>query len=73
MRCGLQVVPNSASRASLGETSESGLFDIFQREFGAPGSVRFEDARTAFIKSSAGYSAPFSRHVHPAVGYLVTQ
>eukprot|EP00951_Prasinocladus_malaysianus_P047688 scaffold651553_cov50-Prasinocladus_malaysianus.AAC.1 len=30
--CGIiEVVPNSASRASLGETSESGLYDIFQR------------------------------------------
>lgn len=51
-----QVVPNSASRASLGETSESGLIDIFRREFGAPGSQRFEDARDNFIKSSAGWA-----------------
>mmetsp|Transcript_21130 Transcript_21130/g.58632 ORF Transcript_21130/g.58632 Transcript_21130/m.58632 type:complete len:765 (+) Transcript_21130:339-2633(+) len=55
--CGIiEVVPNSASRAGLGETSESGLFDIFQREFGPPGSPRFEEARRNFIKSSAGYA-----------------
>uniref|UniRef100_A0A061RGS5 1-phosphatidylinositol 4-kinase n=1 Tax=Tetraselmis sp. GSL018 TaxID=582737 RepID=A0A061RGS5_9CHLO len=55
--CGIiEVVPNSASRASLGETSESGLYEIFQREFGEPGTARFEEARLNFIRSSAGYA-----------------
>ncbi|KAK9812698.1 hypothetical protein WJX72_002251 [[Myrmecia] bisecta] len=55
--CGIiEVVPNAKSRSALGETADGGLFDIFRREFGAPGTVRFERARHNFIVSSAGYA-----------------
>ena len=36
--------------------TDGGLFEVFQREFGLPGSVRFEAARSAFIASSAAYA-----------------
>lgn len=39
-----------------GELTDGGLFEIFQREFGLPGSARFEAARSAFIASSAAYA-----------------
>lgn len=55
--CGIiQVVPNAKSRAQLGEVTDGGLFEIFQREFGMPGSKRFEAARRNFLLSSAGYA-----------------
>ena len=38
----IEVVPNSKSRAQLGEIFDGGLFEIFQHEFGMPGSKRFE-------------------------------
>ena len=54
--CGiLEVVPEASSRSALGETSDAGLYEIFQREFGAPGTESFEIARHNFILSSAGY------------------
>ena len=37
-----------------GELADGGLYEIFQHEFGLPGSKRFEAARDSFIKSSAG-------------------
>lgn len=49
-----QVVPNCSSRSGLGETADGGLYDIFRREFGAPGTPRFEAARRNFIVSEAG-------------------
>ncbi|KAL6758982.1 kinase-like domain-containing protein [Haematococcus lacustris] len=52
----IEVVPNSRSRASLGELSDKGLYDIFQAEFGLPGSPSFEAARSNFIASQAGYA-----------------
>lgn len=53
--CGiLEVVPEASSRSALGETSDAGLYEIFQREFGAPGTESFEIARHNFILSSAG-------------------
>jgi phosphatidylinositol 4-kinase len=55
--CGIiEVVPDCRSRSALGETCDGGLFDIFRREFGAPGSARFEAARSNFIASAAGYA-----------------
>ena len=55
--CGIiEVVPDCRSRSALGETCDGGLFDIFRREFGAPGSARFEAARANFIASAAGYA-----------------
>lgn len=32
------------------------MYEIFQREFGAPGSESFENARLEFMKSEAGYA-----------------
>ena len=53
--CGIiEVVPEASSRSALGETSDAGLYEIFQREFGAPGTDSFEVARHNFILSSAG-------------------
>lgn len=49
-----QVVPNCNSRAGLGETADGSLFEIFRREFGAPGTARFEAARRNFVVSEAG-------------------
>ena len=40
----------------MGELSDKGLYDIFQSEFGAPGSPSFEEARRNFIVSEAGYA-----------------
>lgn len=55
--CGIiQVVPRAKSRAQLGEITDGGLLDVFQHEFGLPGSARFEAARTQFIESSAAYA-----------------
>lgn len=39
-----------------GELTDGGLLEVFQREFGLPGSTRFEAARSAFIASSAAYA-----------------
>ncbi len=50
----MQVVPNCNSRSGLGETADGGLYEIFCREFGAPGTPRFEAARQKFIASEAG-------------------
>jgi phosphatidylinositol 4-kinase len=50
------VVPNTKSRAALGELSDRGLHDIFSAEFGAAGSAAFERARENFIVSEAAYA-----------------
>ena len=47
-------VPNCNSRAGLGETADGSLYEIFRREFGAPGTARFEAARRNFVVSEAG-------------------
>lgn len=52
----LQVVPNTKSRAALGELSDRGLHDIFCSEFGAVGSPALERARENFIVSEAAYA-----------------
>lgn len=52
----LQVVPNTKSRAALGELSDRGLHDIFCSEFGAAGSPSLEQAREHFIVSEAAYA-----------------
>ena len=49
-----QVVPDTKSRSALGETADGGLAEIFRREFGEPGSRRYEEARDNFIASEAG-------------------
>jgi hypothetical protein len=52
----MQVVPNTKSRAALGELSDRGLHDIFCSEFGAVGSETLERARENFIVSEAAYA-----------------
>lgn len=52
-----QVVPDTKSRSALGETADGGLAEIFRREFGEPGSRRYEAARDNFIASEAGRAA----------------
>ena len=52
----VQVVPNSRSRSQMGETTDGGLYEIFQQDFGPVGSPSFEAARENFIISSAGYA-----------------
>ena len=52
----IEVVPSCQSRSAMGDVNDGGLFDIFMREFGAPGSPAFEQARQNFIVSSAGYA-----------------
>lgn len=40
----------------MGETTDGGLYEIFQQDFGPVGSPSFEVARENFIVSSAGYA-----------------
>lgn len=40
----------------MGETTDGGLFEIFQQDYGPVGSPNFEAARQNFIISSAGYA-----------------
>ncbi|GFQ00963.1 phosphatidylinositol 4-kinase alpha 1 [Phtheirospermum japonicum] len=52
----IEVVPNSRSRSQMGETTDGGLYEIFQQDFGPVGSASFEAARENFLISSAGYA-----------------
>ncbi|KAL2254732.1 phosphatidylinositol 4-kinase alpha 1 isoform X2 [Sesamum indicum] len=52
----IEVVPNSRSRSQMGETTDGGLYEIFQQDFGPVGSPSFETARENFLISSAGYA-----------------
>lgn len=56
MACVPQVVPNTRSRNQMAETTDGGLYEIFQQDFGPVGSSQFEIARDNFIVSSAGYA-----------------
>lgn len=40
----------------MGETTDGGLYEIFQQDYGAVGTPTFEQARKNFIVSSAGYA-----------------
>lgn len=40
----------------MGETTDGGLYEIFQQDYGPVGSPSFEAARENFIISSAGYA-----------------
>lgn len=40
----------------MGETTDGGLYEIFQQDFGPVGSPSFETARENFLVSSAGYA-----------------
>ncbi|VAI01597.1 unnamed protein product [Triticum turgidum subsp. durum] len=52
----IEVVPNTRSRNQMGETTDGGLLEIFQQDYGPVGSPSFEAARQMFIVSSAGYA-----------------
>ncbi|GAB2267297.1 Phosphatidylinositol 4-kinase alpha 1 [Dionaea muscipula] len=52
----IEVVPNTRSRSQMGETTDGGLYEIFQQDYGAVGSPSFEAARENFLISSAGYA-----------------
>ncbi|KAF3435609.1 hypothetical protein FNV43_RR22700 [Rhamnella rubrinervis] len=52
----IEVVPNSRSRSQMGETTDGGLYEIFQQDYGPVGTPSFEAARENFIISSAGYA-----------------
>ena len=40
----------------MGETTDGGLYEIFQQDYGPVGSATFETARENFLISSAGYA-----------------
>ncbi|KAK4491384.1 hypothetical protein RD792_002127 [Penstemon davidsonii] len=77
----IEVVPNTRSRSQMGETTDGGLYEIFQQDFGPVGSPSFEAARENFLISSAGYAVaslllqPKDRHngnlLFDSVGRLV--
>ncbi|KAG8097936.1 hypothetical protein GUJ93_ZPchr0013g34130 [Zizania palustris] len=52
----IEVVPNTRSRNQMGETTDGGLLEIFQQDYGPVGSASFEAAREMFMISSAGYA-----------------
>ena len=52
----LPCPPPKHPRPPQGEMFDGGLFEIFQHEFGMPGSRRFEATRAAFLESTAAYS-----------------
>ena len=56
--CGvIDVLPNSISRDMLGREAVNGLHDYFASKYGGgPGAIRFQEARSNFVKSMAAYS-----------------
>ncbi|KAH8432560.1 1-phosphatidylinositol 4-kinase STT4 [Aspergillus melleus] len=55
--CGvIDVLPNSISRDMLGREAVNGLYDYFVSKYGGEDSIRFQEARTNFVKSMAAYS-----------------
>ncbi|KAF4210866.1 hypothetical protein CNMCM8980_003164 [Aspergillus fumigatiaffinis] len=55
--CGvIDVLPNSISRDMLGREAVNGLYDYFISKYGGEHSMRFQEARTNFVKSMAAYS-----------------
>ncbi|KAL8836371.1 MAG: hypothetical protein Q9170_002944 [Blastenia crenularia] len=55
--CGvIDVLPNSISRDMLGREAVNGLYDYFVSKYGAEHSIRFQEARSNFVKSMAAYS-----------------
>lgn len=55
--CGvIDVLPNSISRDMLGREAVNGLHDYFLTKYGGEHSVRYQEARSEFVKSMAAYS-----------------
>lgn len=55
--CGvIDVLPNSISRDMLGREAVNGLYDYFVTKYGGEHSIRFQEARSEFVKSMAAYS-----------------
>ena len=55
--CGvIDVLPNSISRDMLGREAVNGLYDYFVSKYGAENSIKFQEARSNFVKSMAAYS-----------------
>ena len=55
--CGvIDVLPNSISRDMLGREAVNGLYDYFVSKYGREESIRFQEARSNFVKSMAAYS-----------------
>ncbi|KAG8421568.1 phosphatidylinositol-4- kinase [Metarhizium acridum] len=55
--CGvIDVLPNSISRDMLGREAVNGLYDYFVSKYGNEDSLRFQRARSNFVKSMAAYS-----------------
>ena len=55
--CGvIDVLPNSISRDMLGRENVNGLHEYFITKYGGEHSVRYQEARSEFVKSMAAYS-----------------
>jgi phosphatidylinositol 4-kinase len=55
--CGvIDVLPNSISRDMLGREAVNGLHEYFVSKYGSEDSIRFQEARSNFVKSMASYS-----------------
>jgi phosphatidylinositol 4-kinase len=55
--CGvIDVLPNSISRDMLGREAVNRLDDYFVSKYGNQDSIRFQEARSNFVKSMAAYS-----------------
>eukprot|EP00850_Spirogloea_muscicola_P017580 SM000152S01568 [mRNA] locus=s152:325750:333245:- [translate_table: standard] len=77
----IELVPDTRSRAQIAEVTDGGLCEVWETEYGLPGSTTYEEARTAFLVSSAGYAVaslllqPKDRHngnlLFDKVGHIV--
>ncbi|RQM06895.1 hypothetical protein DH86_00000031 [Scytalidium sp. 3C] len=55
--CGvIDVLPNSISRDMVGREAVNGLYDYFVSKYGNEDSLKFQEARSNFVKSMAAYS-----------------
>lgn len=55
--CGvIDVLPHSISRDMLGREAVNGLYEYFISKYGSEDSIKFQQARSNFIKSMAAYS-----------------
>ncbi|KAI5195502.1 hypothetical protein AUEXF2481DRAFT_8233 [Aureobasidium subglaciale EXF-2481] len=55
--CGvIDVLPNSISRDMVGREAVNGLYEYWVSKYGTEDSLRFQQARSNFVKSMAAYS-----------------